>query len=185
MTEDHAVQLCQQGERDAFRHLVERYQDVVFGTAYNMTGSRAVAEEMAQEAFLSAWRGIRGFRRGRPFKPWLMRILVNAAMAHRRRRRVETAPLDETRGTDDAGSTAALVESRLRRQALQRAVGALGPEHRQVVVLRYFAEMTVPEVAMASGLKEGTVKSRLHRAHRALREALAGTDAAVEEGDER
>ena len=92
--------------------MVERNQDVVFGTAYNMTGNRALAEELAQEAFLSAWKGIRSFRRGRPFKPWLIRILVNAVMAHRRRRSVETTPIEESEWPEDAEHPADLAESR-------------------------------------------------------------------------
>ncbi len=172
MTEDEAVQRCQHGDHDAFRYLVERHQNVVFGTAYNMTGNRALAEELAQDAFLSAWKGIRGFRRGSPFKPWLMRILVNTVMAHRRKRSVETTPIEESAWADDAEHPAALAESRLERQTVQRAIRGLSPEHRQVVVLRYFADMTVPEVARASGVNEGTVKSRLHRAHQALRQRL-------------
>ena len=172
MTEDQAVMRCQHGERDAFRYLVERYQDVVFGTAYNMTGNRALAEELAQEAFLSAWKGIRSFRRGRPFKPWLIRILVNAVMAHRRRRSVETTPIEESEWAEDAEHPADLAESRSEQQTLQQAIRGLGPEHRQVVVLRYFADMTVPEVAQASGVRQGTVKSRLYRAHQALRQQL-------------
>ena len=174
MTEDQAVLCCQHGERDAFRYLVERYQDVVFGTAYNMTRNRALAEELAQEAFLSAWKGIRSFRRGRPFKPWLMRILVNAVMAHRRRRTVETTPIEGSDLESDSEDPEDLAESRSEQQALQRAIGQLSPDHRQVVVLRYFADMTVPELARAAGLTEGTVKSRLHRAHQALRQELAG-----------
>ena len=55
MTEDEAIQRCQDGEREAFRPLVERHQDVVFDTAYHMTGNPALAEELAQEAFLAAW----------------------------------------------------------------------------------------------------------------------------------
>ena len=174
MTEDQAVMRCQHGERDAFRYLVERYQDIVFGTAYNMTRNRALAEEMAQDAFLAAWKGIRSFRRGRPFKPWLMRILVNTVMAHRRKRTVETTPIEGSEGEDDAEGPEDLAEARSEQQALQRAIGELSPDHRQVVVLRYFSEMTVPELARAAGLTEGTVKSRLHRAHRALRQQLAG-----------
>ena len=65
MTEDEAIQRCQDGEREAFRPLVERHQDVVFGTAYHLTGNAALAEELAQEAFLAAWQGIRGFRLGK------------------------------------------------------------------------------------------------------------------------
>ena len=62
MTDHDAIRRCQQGDREAFRQLVERYRDVLFGTAVLMTGNRAVAEEQVQEALLSAWRGIRGFR---------------------------------------------------------------------------------------------------------------------------
>ena len=69
MTDSEAVVRCQNGDRDAFRHLVDQYKDVLFGTAVLMTGNRATTEEHVQEAFLSAWRGIRGFRRGRPVKP--------------------------------------------------------------------------------------------------------------------
>ena len=176
MTEDQAVMRCQHGERDAFRYLVERYQDIVFGTAYNMTRNRALAEELAQDAFLSAWKGIRSFRRGRPFKPGLMRILVNTVMAHRRKRTVDTTPIGESEVEEesDAENPEDAAESRSEQQVLQRAIGELSPDHRQVVALRYFADMTVPEVARASGLAEGTVKSRLFRAHQALRQQLAG-----------
>ena len=173
MTEDEAIQRCQDGERDAFRPLVEWHQDVVFGTAYHMTGNPALAEELAQEAFLAAWQGIRGFIRGRLFKPWLMRILVNTVLAQGRKRSVETTPLAGAEGGDEADQPAAVVEAQAERQRLQQAINGLTPEHRQVVVLRYFAELTVPEVARASGVQEGTVKSRLHRAHRALRQRLA------------
>ena len=174
MTENEAIKRCQRGDRDAFRYLVERYQGVVFGTAWNMTGDRAAAEELAQEAFLSAWKGIRTFRQGRPFKPWLMRILVNAVMTRRRRRHVVTTPIDGNDWPGDAEDPAASLESRLERQTLREAIASLSPEHRQVVALRYFAEMSVQEVARAAGLNEGTVKSRLHRAHRALRQQLTG-----------
>ena len=173
MTEDEAIQRCQDGEREAFRPLVERYQDVVFGTAYHMTGSPALAEELAQEAFLAAWQGMRGFRQGKPFKPWLMRILVNTVLAERRKRSVQTTPIEGAGVAGDADNPAAMVEAQVERQRLQQAINGLTPEHRQVVVLRYYAELTVPEVARASGVNEGTVKSRLHRAHRALRQRLA------------
>ena len=73
MNDAEAVQLCQDGSLDAFRHLVERYQDVLYGTAYLMTSNGAIAEECVQESFLSAWRGIGGFRSGSPIKPWLVR----------------------------------------------------------------------------------------------------------------
>ena len=102
-----------------------------------------------------------------------MRILVNTVLAQRRQRSVQTTPMDASGVAGSADNPAAVVEAQVERQQLQQAINGLTPEHRQVVVLRYFAELTVPEVARASGVQEGTVKSRLHRAHRALRQRLA------------
>ncbi len=177
MTDNEAITRCQNGDRDAFRFLVDQYRDVLFGTAVLMTGNRAVAEEQVQEALLSAWRGIGRFQRGRPFKPWLLRILVNAVLSHQRRRRVPTVNLDDngpdlpdSAGADPADTLDAL-ENRLE---LRRAIASFSPDHRQVVALRYFAGMTVPELALVLSVREGTVKSRLHRALALLRQQLEG-----------
>ena len=175
MTDNEAIVRCQNGDRDAFRHLVDQYRDVLFGTAVLMTGNRAVAEEQVQEALLSAWRGIRGFRAGRPFKPWVLRILVNAVLSHQRRRTLPTVNLDGNGPAEpeavnaDPVETLDALENRL---ALRRAIAGLSPDHRQVVTLRYFAGLTVPEVARTLGIREGTAKSRLHRALALLREQL-------------
>ena len=171
MIDDDAIARCQDGDRDAFRHLVDRYKDVMYGTAVLMTGNRAVAEEAVQEAFLSAWRGIVGFKRGSPPKPWLMRILVNRVMDRRRKRSVPTVPLADV---GPAGAPSAPDESEAlgNRTVVREALAHLVPEQQQVVVLRYFAELTVPEVARSIGVREGTVKSRLHRALRQMREKL-------------
>ena len=172
MTEDDAVLRCQRGDRDAFRHLVEQYKDVLYGTAYMMTGNRSLAEEQVQEAFLNAWQGIRGFKRGRPFKPWLMRVLVNAVLTQRRRRLVATVPMEESDWPAETEGPEEIAEVREDHQAVRQALSVLSPEQRQVVVLRYFADLTVPDVARSMGIREGTVKSRLHRAHQQLRERL-------------
>ena len=171
MIDAAAIARCQDGDRDAFRHLVDRYKDVLYGTAVLMTGNRAVAEETVQEAFLSAWRGIGGFKRGRPPKPWLMRILVNRVMDRRRKRTIPTVPLADL---DPAGDPSVPDEADAfeNRTVVRQALAHLAPEQRQVVVLRYFAELTVPEVARSIGVREGTVKSRLHRALGRLREKL-------------
>ena len=182
MTDDEAVRRCQDGDRDAFRHLVEHYRDPLYGTAFLMTGDRALAEEQVQEALLLAWRGIGGFRRGRPVKPWLMRILVNAVLAQRRRRALATVPLEGAGHADGEGESDApaadepsqleTIEAREERADVRRALARLTAEHRQVVVLRYFADLTVPQIARSVRVREGTVKSRLHRALRQLRELL-------------
>jgi len=177
MTDEQAVLRCQDGEREAFRHLVERYQDVLYGTAVLMTGDRAQAEEHVQEAFLSAWRGMPGFRSDRPVKPWLMRILVNTVVSQRRRRAVSTVSLEYESEAEDAARPAEEIEAQHDRLVIRQALEGLNPEHRQVVVLRFFAGLTVPQLAEAIGVREGTVKSRLHRALGKLREQLTSDDA--------
>ena len=177
MTDEQAVLRCQDGEREAFRHLVERYQDVLFGTAVLMTGNRAQAEEHVQEAFLAAWRGIQGFHSERPVKPWLVRILVNTVVSQRRRRVVSTVSLEYESEAEDAARPADEIEAQHERLAIRQALAGLNPEQRQVVVLRFFAGLTVPQLAEATGVREGTVKSRLHRALGHLRDQLTAGDA--------
>ena len=172
MTDDEAVLQCQNGDREAFRHLVEQYKNPLYGTAFLMTGNPAQAEEHVQEAFLLAWRGIKTFQRGRPVKPWLMRILVNAVLTQQRRRSLQTVPLEESAPVGAPSSGADSIEASEDREAVRQALAQLTPEHRQVVVLRYFADLTVPQVARSAGVREGTVKSRLHRALRQMRELL-------------
>lgn len=175
MTDDEAIARCQNGNREAFRHLVERYKDVLFGTAVLMTGNRAIAEEQVQEALLSAWRGIRTFRKGSPVKPWLLRILVNSVLAQQRRRTLPTVHIEDDGDSESHVQIAAPEESMDAledRLVLRRAIEGLSPEHRQVVALRYFAGLTVPEVARTLKVREGTVKSRLHRALALLRHEM-------------
>ena len=170
MTDDEAIRRCQEGDREAFRHLVETYKNPMYGTALLMTGNPALAEEHVQDALLNAWRGIRRFQRGRPVKPWLMRILVNSVVSQQRRRSLSTVSLDESLPIGAPGDEAEAVENR---EVLRQALDQLTPEHREVVVLRYFADLTVAEVARSAGIREGTAKSRLHRALRQMRELLA------------
>ncbi|MCY3783678.1 MAG: sigma-70 family RNA polymerase sigma factor [Chloroflexi bacterium] len=183
MTDEQAVLRCQDGEREAFRHLVERYQDVLYGTAVLMTGDRAQAEEHVQEAFLAAWRGMPGFHSERPVKPWLMRILVNTVMSQRRRRVVSTVSLEYESEAEDAARPAEEIEAQHDRLVIRQALAGLNPEQRQVVVLRFFAGLTVPQLAEAIGVREGTVKSRLHRALGQLRDQLTTGDAREAYGD--
>ena len=175
MTDAEAILRCQEGSRDAFRYLVERHKDTLYGTAVLMTGDRAVAEELVQDAFLDAWRGIGRFTRGRPFKPWVVRILVNRVVSSRRRRTLPTAPMDAAERAPSASDVFESAMSGERRDLVREALERLNPQHRQVVVLRYFAELSLREVSDALGVKEGTVKSRLNRALSRLREELADT----------
>ncbi len=172
MNDEEAIQRCQDGDREAFHHLVDRWKDVLYGTAYLMTGNASIAEEHVQESFLSAWRGIGSFRIGLPIKPWLVRILVNTIMSQRRRQSIPTTPLEEEVHSGDADPDADFAERVANQQEVRQALATLSEEHRHVVMLRYFTGLSVPQLSGVLGWKEGTVKSRLHRALRQLRNEM-------------
>ena len=160
MTDQQAVLRCQDGDREAFHHLVERYQDLLYRTAMLMTGSRALAEELVQGALRSAWRGIHGFQHGCPVKPWLMRYLAREGVHQRRRR--------PTAGIPPAESGEAHPE----RQEMRLALAGLEPDQRHILVLHFFADLTVPQLAKALDAREDAVNTRLGRALGHLRERL-------------
>ena len=167
--EQDAVRRCQMGDREAFHPIVERYGNLLMGTVYLMTRDRAVSEELVQETFVRAWQGIATFRLGQPLKPWLVRIAVNQALNAKARREVPAEPLSRT----DGGGMDPGFGRADDRDEVRRALGQLSADHRRVVVLRYFVDISTREVANALGVREGTVKSRLNRALKQLREALA------------
>ena len=121
---------------------------------------RAAAEDIAQEAFLSALRALERFDRRRPFGPWLHRIVVNRAIDHARSRKLRREVEPEPELVDDR--PAAVAEIGLSDELLA-ALGTLSPEHRAVVVLRYLLDFTPGEIAEALEMPRGTVNSRLRR----------------------
>ncbi len=173
MNEVDLIRRCRAGDCEVFRLLIKRHSKVLFGTAYLMTRDHGLAEDVVQEALISAWRGLPSFRPGGSFRAWLIRILVNEVGKKRRRRRVQEAPLEEGIAVSgNPGETEDAVLQEEERQRLNRALRGLPKVQREAAVLRYYADLTVPEVAKALGCREGTVKSRLHRALHHLGEIL-------------
>ena len=169
MQEEEAIRRCQSGDREAFRYIVEQYKHVLYGTAYLMTGDKAVAEDQVQEAFLSAWKGIGGFRNKCSLKPWLVKILVNKVLSYRRSSCNSLSPLGDQEPVDKVEDSAEEVE---RQDQIERALNQLSDEHRQVILLRYFTGLSLAEISTALNSPEGTVKSQLHRATERLRYCL-------------
>src|SRR5208283_3044182 len=120
MIENDIIRRCQAGDREAFRAVVEKYQDVLYGTAYLMTGSKTTAEDHVQEAFLAAWKGIGNFRTGYPLKPWLVRILVNKVLSYQRANANTMISLDDNSAIDPAGDDPA--EDIAQRDQLRRVM---------------------------------------------------------------
>jgi RNA polymerase sigma-70 factor (ECF subfamily) len=166
------VRRCQVGDQEAFRLIVERYSGVLGGTAYLMTHDHAQVDDLVQETFLLAWRGIGNLRSSSNLKAWLVRILVNRVISERRKKRVMEAELVEVESKAGDSNSEELVLADEERKRIRAALETLPEAQRQVTVLRYFADLTIPEVAKVLGCREGTVKSRLHRALAQLRNVL-------------
>jgi RNA polymerase sigma-70 factor, ECF subfamily len=153
------IRAAQGGSAEALEHLYRRHWPWAHRAAYLVVHDAAAAEDIAQEAFLSAIRSLDRFDRRRPFGPWLNRIVVNRAIdwARARSLRSETA-------TDPTGETVAPETiSEVYSDEVVAALRTLSPEQRALVVLRYLLEYTPGEIAQALGLPRGTVNSRLRR----------------------
>jgi RNA polymerase sigma factor (sigma-70 family) len=180
LQEHQLVARARRGDVRAYEELVKMHQAIAFRTAYAVTGSAADAEEAAQDAFVKAFGALWRFRPGAPFRPWLLKIVVNEARnrraaAGRRERLVERAG-EERRQEDAVPSPEAALLSRERRAELLAAVDRLPERDRIVIACRYFAELSEAETAGALGVRRGTVKSRLSRALDRLRSELGGPD---------
>ena len=177
MDEGEAIRRCQAGQRDAFRFVVERYGKVLHGTAYMLTRDRSLAEDLVQETFLLAWRNISAFKSGTNLKAWLLRILVNRTISEQRKKRVTQTELEEgAAALSDSDQVEESVIRKEERERIRRALETLPADQRRAVVLRYYAELTAPEIAQTMGWREGTVRSRLHRAMARLRPLLHEED---------
>ncbi len=172
------VRRCQKGDRDAFAVIIEQHGSVLFGTAYLMTRDRQMAEDAVQEALVKIWQHIGSLRNPAGLKAWLVRIVVNEVRQLARERTVATLTLEELPDPPADTQVAAIAGAEIR-EDLARAVGMLPTDQREVVVLRFFSELTVPEIAEATGWRQGTVKSRLFRAMDKLGEILRGYEDGV------
>lgn len=178
--DDALAALAQAGDREAFGVLLHRYAGVARRAARAILLDDDDADDAAQDAFLSAWRHVGRYDPARPFGPWLLRIVANAATDRLRRRRVrrtdELAPTLAAGGPDPARVT----ERSALGEALRRALDTLPPRQRTAVVLFDAEGYSHGEIGMILGIPEGTVRSDVFHARRALRALL--TD--WKEGDE-
>lgn len=171
------IRRCQAKDKDAFRLLVENYRKVMFGTAFLMTKDRGLAEDALQEALIQIWKHLPSLRRGESLKPWLVRIVVNEVNRQRRKKQVPTVPLEfAPEIVDDCDDAVAAMIRSEDHQNLRRALEQLPLEIKETVILRYFSDLTVPEVAKVMGKPEGTIKSRLSRALTRLNEILSNDE---------
>jgi RNA polymerase sigma factor (sigma-70 family) len=177
LNDTELIEAARHGEVSAYEELVRRYEDLAFRTAFLVVRDADEARDAAQDAFLRAHRALATFRAGAEFRPWLLRIVANAARNRRRSaaRRADLAlrVAREPASGDAAPSPEAALLSMERRETLLAAINSLPEDDRLVIGLRWFVELGESEMASALGRPRGTVKSRLSRAMVRLRVALA------------
>jgi RNA polymerase sigma-70 factor (ECF subfamily) len=173
-TDEALIALVKQGRTAAFEVLTERYEKKVYSLAWRLTGNREDADDLAQEAFLKAWRSILYFRGDAAFGTWMTYIVTNLWRDGLRKRHVSAESLDERADRIPSGEAGpeALYESRERQESVQRLIRELAPEYRLVLVLRDIEGYAYTDITDMTGLPMGTVKSRISRARERLRELL-------------
>ena len=190
--DDHAlVALVRGGQREAFRHIMQRCNQRLFRIARSVVGDDAEAEDVLQESYLRAYDKLDSFRGDAALLTWLTSIVLNEARGRLRKRhamvgleQLDAAPLDTHQviqfpsrfGSEDPAASAARAQIR---HLLEHAIDELPEAFRTVYVMREIEECTVEETASQLAIKPETVKTRLHRARRLLRTSLQGTLAAT------
>jgi RNA polymerase sigma-70 factor (ECF subfamily) len=180
-SEQEAVRRLQGGDLAGLETLVNLHQLRAVRAAYLIVRDRALAEDVAQEAFLRAYSRIGQFEAGRPFGPWFYRIVVNLAQRAAARRARESSfdgpaadeqTLEDVLADPQPGPEAA-AEQAERAAQVWAALGRLAPAERAAVVQRYYLGLSEAEMASAQGAAPGTIKWRLHAARQRLREWLS------------
>ena len=172
------IAAAQRGNALAYGELVCRHRDGVVRVVYRMCGDPELAEEAAQEAFLRAWQRLDSYKPQHPFRAWVYRIAINAALDALRAEKPTTGlETVEEHGLPAQGMSAnpeKAVEQRQRAERVQQAIDGLTPASRSVLVLREYGGLSYTEIADTLSIPIGTVMSRLNSARGQLRQSLAG-----------
>jgi RNA polymerase sigma-70 factor, ECF subfamily len=166
------VRDCLAGDPRAFAALVEQYEKPVYNVALRMLRSPEDARDIAQSVFLKAYQNLSSYDPQYKFYSWIYRMAINESLNVLRVRGRNAGPVDERLPSDRAGPSELLADDQTRDMVLD-AVGRLKPEHRAVIVLRYFVDRNYEDMGQILGIDAKTVKSRLYTARQLLKEQLA------------
>jgi RNA polymerase sigma-70 factor, ECF subfamily len=179
-SDEDLVTRFQQGDEAAFEELVRRHRSTVYRAAWRLTGSHTEADDLAQEAFLRAYRALGGFRRESRFATWMTRIVMNLALTWRRARRPAPVPVEAVRGLQGGGPPA---DRSVLRSEVREAVDRLPRRQRQVLFLKVYEGLKFVEIAEVAGMSVGTAKATFFQAVRGLRGRLGVGSAAAGDGE--
>lgn len=177
LSDNEIINQVLNGNQQAYAVLVNRYQNYVFTLAQRMIRNREDAEEVAQDAFIKAYKFLANFRGESKFSTWLYTIVNNSCITFLRKKKVEMHSLDneavfERADNIDSGMKANLVEQKSRQAMVNEAIAMLSADDAQVITLFYKAEQSLEETAQVLGIEVNTAKVRLHRARTRLKEKM-------------
>ncbi|HVG08184.1 MAG TPA: sigma-70 family RNA polymerase sigma factor [Thermoanaerobaculia bacterium] len=182
------------GSQEAFRELVLRFERPVYSLIVRMVQDPSTAEDLAQEAFVKAYRSLHTYDASRKLSSWLFKIAHNTTIDHLRRHVPDTVSLEAPQDEEGRGGLAAVLsdasvedpaaaaERRDMARSLERAISRLRPEYREAVVLFYLEGATYQEICDVTGLPLGTVKTNLHRARKELAAEMSALGWGTETG---
>ena len=178
MDERELARRAQGGDRCAFATLLRRYQEVAFRAAYLVTTNATEAEDALQDGFINAFQALRSFDPNRPFRPWLLRIVTNAARnrsrSASRQQRLRLRMVEPER--EHGASPESEVIAAQQREAIMHALTELPEADRLALTYRYFLDFSVGEIAQLFDCPTSTMRSRLLRARGRLRDRLLQAD---------
>lgn len=174
--EQDLIARAQRGEVAAYESLVTQYETLAFRAAYLITLDADEAADAAQDGFLRAYKALHSFKLGRPFRPWLLRIVTNLALnrikSSQRRQHMTERFTQQAVVESDHLSIDGIVAKRDQSKRLLQAVSKLDRDQQTLISLRYFLELSEQEVAQMLNIPSGTVKSRTHRTLARLRSII-------------
>lgn len=182
LTEQELIQLCKDGDRQAFNQLIAQYQKQVFNIAYGMLSDYEDASDASQEVFVKVYRSIASFRGQSAFSTWIYRICANVCndSLRKRQRRGITVSIEN----DDDDNTISEIPSDTptpeenvmmneRQRAVREAINSLSDEYREIIVYSDINQLSYDEISQILKCPVGTIKSRLNRARNALKKILS------------
>lgn len=166
-----------QGDQQAYADLVKRYQNLVFSICLRYAPAREDAEEIAQDAFIKAYRCLADFRGDAKFSTWLYTIVRTSCLSFLRKKRPDIKSLDDehvfaTADNLDSGLRANQVEQKSRVAMVNQAIDLLSPDDAKIITLFYKGEQSLEEIGHIMGIEPNTIKVKLHRARQRLREKM-------------
>lgn len=162
-----------QGDITAFSKLIDKYKDMAFNIAYQLTGNTEDAEEITQDAFVKIYKSINDFKGRSKFSTWLYSIVHNTAISKLRKKTINTMPMDDLNGyeinhIDDTQTQISLMNNEDQKKYINLALKDLDSEDRVIVSLFYMEEKKISEISEITGLNDSNIKIKLFRARKKM-----------------